>query len=177
MSEENIISQPISFLSDKALPNLKRGFKWWELSDGIIGTDQETSAILENIQISIIQQEDKIPPLIHAGMTSVTALVFGQNWAKNCNGSTLPDEEFDQAVTEQYIRVLTENKPLVHEIIAPLYHPIKGNCLVSYERLLLPCRFRGGGNVIGSVTGLKSFSVLPNIPNQDDPSKPANRSD
>ncbi len=172
---EHITPKPISFLSHEALPILQRGLNWWEQSGGIIGTDKETSLILQNLQISIIQREDRLPPLVHAGTTSVTAIVFGQNWATQCTGATLPDHDFDQTITEHYIKVLKENTPLVHEILAPLQHPEKGPCLVSYQRLLLPCRFKSGGNVIGSVTGLKSFSALPNTPDHSAPSRQANR--
>ena len=177
MTTELLTEKSLSVISNQAISSLTRGLNWWQQSDGIIGNDKETTAILENLQISILQREGEIPPLIHAGMASVTAIVFGQNWAEKCTGSTLPDEEFDLTVTEHYIKVLNDNAPLFHEITAPLYHPEKGNCIVNYERLLLPCRFLSGGNVIGSVTHLKSFSILPDTPNHDDPSRQASLQD
>ncbi|WP_085904466.1 hypothetical protein [Kiloniella majae] len=175
MTKDVITLAPIILPSDKADILLTQGLEWWQNSGGIIGRDQATTRILENLQISVIQREDRIPPLIHAGNTSVTAQVFGHNWAETCTGSTLPDAEFDLAVTESYIKVLEDNKPVAHEVVAPLVHPVKGNCLVSYQRLLLPCRFKSGGNVIGSITSLKSFYVEQDIPNHDAPSTPANR--
>ena len=161
MVEEFINSKSLSFLDSEALPRLRRGFNWWEQSGGIIGRDNETNTILDNMQISIIEDETRIPPLVHAGMTSVTAMVFGRNWALDCKGATLPDENFDQTVTEQYRKVLENKIPLVHHVVAPLEHPKKGACIVSYERLLLPCRYKGGGDVIGSVTGMRSFALTP----------------
>ena len=170
--------RPLSVLENGTRPVFRAGLEWWRQNDGVIRTDDEVRAILRHMQLSVVEQIGVTPPYLHVGEKSLAARVWGDDWAIASAGLPgLPDEEFDKIITDEYGECVIEKKPFMHTVIAPLDHPKHGECVIHYDRLLMPVRFPSGITLVGSLQFLRSLVVLKGTEYLVGTSTPANHQD
>ncbi len=152
--------QQLRLAEAEKLPGIAAtGFDWWCRADGLLDNDDKTLKALTPKSLLAID-DGKAFSYMFVGPETITAQVFGLQWALSAPGHVTSDPNHEAEVAAAYAVASWLRVPQFHLLDVEIHPKGMPAVRVAYHRLILPTQCRAGRRYFSIFTQAQSVGLL-----------------